>query len=106
MFVLELIANKRPREVFEAGETGLIEWVKVQFPAQVKKLIDENMKPTATALEQIRQIISIALEAAANASSSSMSHVCRLLRKACAVVHGRHQEIHKQARSGSHKHHR
>ncbi|XP_074577525.1 L-type lectin-domain containing receptor kinase V.9 [Curcuma longa] len=102
LFVLELIANKRPREVFEAGETGLIEWVKVQFPAQVKKLIDEKMKPTATTLEQIRQIISIALEAAANASSSSMSHVCRLLRKACAVD----QEIQKQTRSRSHKHHR
>ncbi|URD99971.1 Leucine-rich repeat family protein [Musa troglodytarum] len=101
MFVLEVVANKRPREALEASETGFIDWVRLQCPAQIKKVVDQKMKLTAASLEQIKQVTAVALECTDVSAEGSltMKHVLRMLRRACApssaqAVHGHHHHHH------------
>ncbi|CAL9051274.1 unnamed protein product [Musa banksii] len=102
MFVLEVVANKRPREALEASETGFIDWVRLQCPAQIKKVVDEKMKKlTAASFEQIKQVTAVDLECtdvSAN-GSPTMKHVSRMLRRACVpssaqAIHAHHHHHH------------
>ncbi|KAL4187224.1 hypothetical protein AMTRI_Chr09g17860 [Amborella trichopoda] len=59
--VLELITNKRAREGFGRGEAEFVEWVRMPYPSQVRKVMDEGIKKTGTTCEQVGQVVGIAL---------------------------------------------
>lgn len=41
-----MVTNKRPREEFERGEEDFIEWIRMHYPGNAHKVIDERMKKT------------------------------------------------------------
>ncbi|XP_052203149.1 brassinosteroid LRR receptor kinase [Diospyros lotus] len=52
VLLLEMVTNRRPREEFERGEAGLLEWARMHFPEKVLELIDKRMKKTDLVLDQ------------------------------------------------------
>ncbi|KAF8412769.1 hypothetical protein HHK36_000739 [Tetracentron sinense] len=61
LFLLELVANRRPQEEFEKGEMGFLEWIKMHYPRNVEKVMDDRMKKKGIAFEQATQGIGLAL---------------------------------------------
>ncbi|KAK6916890.1 Serine-threonine/tyrosine-protein kinase, catalytic domain [Dillenia turbinata] len=61
IFLLEMVSNKRPREEFQSGEAGFLEWVKMHYPGSVRKVIDERMKLTGRPFEQASQGVGLGL---------------------------------------------
>ncbi|XP_058073265.1 leucine-rich repeat receptor protein kinase MSP1 [Magnolia sinica] len=57
MFLLELVANRRPREDFERGDMGFIEWMRLHYPGEVRKVMDGWMKKTSTTSDQAKRAI-------------------------------------------------
>ncbi|XP_077247672.1 leucine-rich repeat protein kinase family protein [Tasmannia lanceolata] len=56
VFLLEMVANKRPRQEFERGETGFVEWMRLHYPTHVQKVMDERLKSTSNTHEQVKQM--------------------------------------------------
>ncbi|EXB75180.1 Putative leucine-rich repeat receptor-like serine/threonine-protein kinase [Morus notabilis] len=71
VFLLEIIANRRPHEEFEGGEAGFIEYVRMHYPANLQKAIDEKMKLTESGFEQVKQALNPPNEAYGLGSISS-----------------------------------
>ncbi|CAL5409472.1 unnamed protein product [Camellia sinensis] len=67
VLVLEMVTNRRPREEFESGEAGFVEWVRMNYTnntyaAEKVSLIDERMKKTTQhTLDQATEAISLGL---------------------------------------------
>ncbi|XP_062096137.1 probable serine/threonine-protein kinase At1g01540 [Humulus lupulus] len=60
-FLLEIIVNKKLLEEFEGGETGLIDHIRMHYPGNLHKVLDEKMKLTENAFDQAKQIIGLGL---------------------------------------------
>ncbi|KAM7505751.1 hypothetical protein LguiB_004655 [Lonicera macranthoides] len=58
----KMVSNKRPREEFERGEAGFLEWVRMNYPENVEKVIDERMKKKANTIEQASEAIDLGLK--------------------------------------------
>ncbi|KAF5954274.1 hypothetical protein HYC85_007130 [Camellia sinensis] len=67
VLVLEMVTNRRPREEFESGEAGFVEWVRMNYTnntyaAEKVSLIDERMKKTTQhTLDQATEAIGLGL---------------------------------------------
>lgn len=61
MLVLEMITNKRPREEFDEGEAEFIEWIRMNYPGNAHKVIDERMRKTGNTVDQTTRGIGIGL---------------------------------------------
>lgn len=61
VFLLEIIANRRPQEEFETGEAGFIEYIRMHYPGNVQKVMDEKMKLTESTFDQAKQAIGLGL---------------------------------------------
>ncbi|XP_058197013.1 LRR receptor-like serine/threonine-protein kinase GSO1 [Rhododendron vialii] len=56
VLLLEMVTNRSPRQGFERGEAGFVEWVRMHYP---DNLIDEKRK--AGTLDQATQVIELGL---------------------------------------------
>ncbi|KAK1303983.1 Transcription factor bHLH52 [Acorus calamus] len=61
VFLLELVANRRPQEEFERGETEFVEWMRMHYPENVGEVIDGAMKRPSRGYDQLVQAIGIGL---------------------------------------------
>ncbi|POO03284.1 hypothetical protein TorRG33x02_013450 [Trema orientale] len=72
VFLLEIIANKRLQEDFEE-ETGLIEYIRMHYPGNLQKAMDEKMKLTENASDQAKQVIGLGLMCTDQTSNRQLS---------------------------------
>ncbi|KAK1280100.1 L-type lectin-domain containing receptor kinase S.1 [Acorus gramineus] len=61
VLLLELVANRRPQEEFERGETEFVEWMRMHYPENVREVIDGAMKRPSRGYNQVVQAIGIGL---------------------------------------------
>ncbi|OVA05133.1 Protein kinase domain [Macleaya cordata] len=61
IFLLEMVANRRSYKEFKRGERSFIEWVRMHYPENMWKVMDERMKKTGITYEQATQGIGLAL---------------------------------------------
>ncbi|KAA8514783.1 hypothetical protein F0562_017962 [Nyssa sinensis] len=61
VFLLEMVANRRPREEFERGEAGFVEWVRMHYPENMQKVMDERMKKARHMVDQATELITLGL---------------------------------------------
>ncbi|KAL3833746.1 hypothetical protein ACJIZ3_008482 [Penstemon smallii] len=61
MFILEMVTNKRPGKEFEKGESGFVEWVKLNYPDNMEDLIDKRMKKNGLIVSQCAEVIGFGL---------------------------------------------
>ncbi|KAJ0018802.1 hypothetical protein Pint_11367 [Pistacia integerrima] len=61
LFLLEMIVNRRPQEEFEQREAGFIEFIRMHYPENLQKVIDEKMKLTEDMFDQAKQGIGLGL---------------------------------------------
>lgn len=73
VFLLEIIANKRLEEEFEVGESGLIEYIRMHYPGNLQKVMDEKMKLTENAFDQAKQVIGLGLMCTDQTSNQQLS---------------------------------
>jgi hypothetical protein len=56
VFLLELIVNKMSSDhELESGEQGFIDHIRMHYPGNIRKLIDEKMKVTENSIDQVKQ---------------------------------------------------
>ncbi|PON61864.1 Tyrosine-protein kinase [Parasponia andersonii] len=72
VFLLEIIANKRLQKDFEE-ETGLIEYIRMHYPGNLQKAMDEKMKLTENAFDQAKQVIGLGLMCTDQTSNRQLS---------------------------------
>lgn len=84
VFLLEIIANRRPHEEFEGGEAGFIEYVRMHYPANLQKAIDEKMKLTENGFEQAKQVMKLGIMCTDRTSNrqQSLKEVFNILSRA------------------------
>ncbi|XP_073004013.1 putative G-type lectin S-receptor-like serine/threonine-protein kinase At1g61610 [Typha latifolia] len=85
LLLLELVANRSPGEGFERGESGFLQWMRMQCQGHaLRKVIDEKMALTATSYEQIKQMVEIGLactDVSADHMTPTINDISRLLHK-------------------------
>ncbi|KAL3739384.1 hypothetical protein ACJRO7_020751 [Eucalyptus globulus] len=61
VLLLEMITDIGKMEDIEAGEAGFIEYIRMNFPANLQNLLDERIMICSATIEQARQVIEIGL---------------------------------------------
>ncbi|KAK2658146.1 hypothetical protein Ddye_004679 [Dipteronia dyeriana] len=61
LFLLEMMANRRPSEEFEQGEAGFIEYIRMHYPGNLRTVIDERMKLTQNTFDRAKLGIGLGL---------------------------------------------
>lgn len=94
-----MISSKHPREDFEKGEDGFIEWVKVHYSGHARKLMDEKLRKTNVAYEPVKQAIGIGLMCVDVSSNRqpSLVHLSHMIKRVYQssfltepqIIHGR-----------------
>ncbi|KAL5773901.1 hypothetical protein ACOSP7_011458 [Xanthoceras sorbifolium] len=62
LLLLEMIANRRPSKEFERGEAGFIEYIRMHYPGNLRKAVDERMKLTEKTFDQAKLGIGLGLK--------------------------------------------
>ncbi|KAL5977056.1 hypothetical protein ACLOJK_021396 [Asimina triloba] len=61
LFLLEVVTNRRLQEKFDGKAANFIEWMRLHYLSDVRKVIDRQMRKTNTTLDQAKQAIGIGL---------------------------------------------
>ncbi|KAJ7969206.1 Receptor-like kinase [Quillaja saponaria] len=61
VFLLEIVANRRPEEEFEEGEAGFLNFIGMYYPGNLQQVIDETMEVTEMSFEGAKQAIGLGL---------------------------------------------
>ncbi|XP_015900678.3 putative leucine-rich repeat receptor-like serine/threonine-protein kinase At2g24130 [Ziziphus jujuba] len=61
VFLLEIIANRRPQDEFKTGEAGFVEYIRMHYPGNLQKVMDEKMKLTEITFDQAKQALGLGL---------------------------------------------
>ncbi|XP_050223567.1 LRR receptor-like serine/threonine-protein kinase FLS2 [Mercurialis annua] len=61
VFMLEIITNRRPQEEFEKGEAGFIEYIRMNYPGNLRGVIDVRMKLSEDMFDQAKHGIGLGL---------------------------------------------
>ncbi|ESQ55311.1 hypothetical protein EUTSA_v10027352mg [Eutrema salsugineum] len=61
LFLLEMITNLRPDEEQEDSERRYLEYIRVHYPDNLGRVIDEKMKLEDRSMEQVKQAITLGL---------------------------------------------
>ncbi|XVF26294.1 hypothetical protein REPUB_Repub14bG0003900 [Reevesia pubescens] len=72
VFLLEMMTNGRLGKEFEESEAGFVEYVKMLYPGNLQKIIDERMKLTENTFDQAKQAIGIGLMCTDNPTSREL----------------------------------
>ncbi|KAF5733613.1 putative ATP binding protein [Tripterygium wilfordii] len=84
MFLLEIIANRRPNEDFDEGEADFIQHIRRHYPGSLQKVIDERMKLSENMVNQAKNGIGLGLMCIDQSSTKhpSLSHIFNMISKA------------------------
>lgn len=77
VFLLELVVNRMSGDEFESGELGFIDHIRMHYPGNLRKLIDERMKMTENSIDQVKQVIGIGLMCT-DQSSNHQLHLAQI----------------------------
>ncbi|KAL5577826.1 hypothetical protein UlMin_019525 [Ulmus minor] len=85
LFLLEVIAKRRPYEEFENGEAGFIEYIRRHYPGNLQKVMDEKMKLTENGFDQAKQTIRLGLLCTDQSSNTQLRliQILDILTRAC-----------------------
>ena len=61
LFLLEMITNLRPDEAQEDSDRRYLEYIRVHYPDNLERVIDEKMKVEERTLEKVKQGITLGL---------------------------------------------
>ncbi|XP_041025350.1 probable leucine-rich repeat receptor-like protein kinase At1g35710 [Juglans microcarpa x Juglans regia] len=62
LFLLEILVNKIPSDhEFQSGENGFIDHVRMHYPRNLQKVIDEKIKMTERIFDQAKKVIGLGL---------------------------------------------
>jgi hypothetical protein len=62
VFLLELVVNRMSGDGFDSGELGFnIDHIRMHYPENLRKLIDERMKMTDNSIDQVKEVVGIGL---------------------------------------------
>ncbi|KAL3537961.1 hypothetical protein ACH5RR_001327 [Cinchona calisaya] len=61
MFILEMVSNMRPMKDFDGAEAGFLHWIRLHYPDNLQKLIDERMKKKELVIDQAKEVIELGL---------------------------------------------
>lgn len=95
VLILEVVSNRRPREEFERGESGFIEWIRRNYPDNLDEIVDARMKRTGHVLDHAAEGIELGLMCTdfSNGQQPSFDeiyHMITSLHRCCvAGSHGR-----------------
>lgn len=110
VFLLELIVNKMSSDhELESGEQGFIDHIRMHYPGNIRKLIDEKMKVTENSIDQVKQVIGIGLMCTDQSSNHQLhlSQICDMIIRACEswdVLESPTHKISHGDRGKGHKH--
>ncbi|XP_059667573.1 leucine-rich repeat receptor-like serine/threonine-protein kinase BAM3 [Cornus florida] len=81
VFSMEMVVNRRPRDEFERGEAGFVEWVRMQHAGSVLNLIDERMKKTGHTIDQATEVIGLGLMCTdiSSGRQPSLGHISKMI---------------------------
>lgn len=101
-----MVSNKRLREEFERGEAGFLEWVRMNYPENVEKVIDERMKMKANTIEQASEAIELGLKctdlsAVPHPSFDQIYIMLSRIYRSCMISTSHvHKRLHKEGKEG------
>lgn len=73
VLLLEMLINRRPEEEFERGEAGFIEYIRMHYPGNLQKVIDQKMELTQNTFDQAKQAIGLGLMCTDASSNQQVS---------------------------------
>ncbi|CAL9016102.1 unnamed protein product [Prunus brigantina] len=106
VLLLEMLLNRRPEEEFERGEAGFIEYIRMHYPGNLQKVIDQKMELTQNTFDQAKQAIGLGLMCtdALNNQQVSLGQVFDIMSRAyqsCRVLASHnHERLHSERGKG------
>ncbi|CAI0545996.1 unnamed protein product [Linum tenue] len=105
VLLLELITNRRPREEFERGEAGFVEFVRANYPENLGGIIDDRMMLPENMLDQAKSGVGLGLMCTDVSMSKrpSVHHIHDMIRrayKACVALTSQNCETRRNRRDG------
>ncbi|KAJ8752131.1 hypothetical protein K2173_001806 [Erythroxylum novogranatense] len=84
VLLLEMIANRRPHEEFAKGEAGFIEYIRMNYPANLNDVMDTRLRISDNAFDQAKQGVGLGLLCTDQSASKypNLNQLCNIIRKA------------------------
>ncbi|KAM2949354.1 hypothetical protein FF1_036259 [Malus domestica] len=73
VLLLEMLINRRPQEDFETGEAGFLEYIRMHYPGNLQKVIDQKLELTQNTFDQAEQAIGLGLMCTDVSSNQQLS---------------------------------
>ncbi|CAN6545964.1 unnamed protein product [Malus baccata var. baccata] len=73
VLLLEMLINRRPQEDFETGEAGFLEYIRMHYPGNLQKVIDQKLELTQNTFDQAKQAIGLGLMCTDVSSNQQLS---------------------------------
>ena len=108
VLLLEMLVNRRPQEEFETGEAGFLEYIRMHYPGNLQKVIDQNLELTQNSFDQAKQAIGLGLMCTDVSSNQQLSlgQVFDIMSRAyqsCRVLASQNRERKHAERGRGHK---